>query len=419
VHTGSVWRDRDFRSYWAAHTISQVGSAVTSIALPLVALLELDASALQVGLLRAAEFLPYLLLTLPAGELVDRFRRRPLMVGCDLVRAAALILIPIAAVGGLLSLPLLFAVAAVVGSATVLFDVASVSVLPSLVGRSGLLQANAALETSGSVALVAGPGLGGVLVGWVKASGAMAVDAFSYLFSAVCLLLVRAPEPAPGGAGTGGIRHLAVGLQQVRQSPVLRPLVIYLGATNLIFGLFEAILIVFEVRGLGLGGQQVGVVTAVGNVGAVIGALTSRRIATRVGIGWTLVVSALGNVLGSALVTCAPRSGPIPLLIAGQFVFGVTVLWFNIQSLSLRQAVTPDRVRGRVNAAVRMLGFGAIPLGAALGGLLGSWIGLRETLGLATALALLATVQLGMSPLRSLRSTPEEEPVWSSRAATA
>ena len=161
----SVWADRDFRYYWAGATVSEVGTGVTMIAIPLVALFQLDASVAEVGVLSAVEFVPYLLLTLPAGELVDRMRRRPLLIGCDVVRAVALALIPLAAMGGFLSLPLLFGVVVVVGSATVLFDVAAVSVLPSLVGRDGLLQANAAIETSRSVGSVAGPGIGGALVG--------------------------------------------------------------------------------------------------------------------------------------------------------------------------------------------------------------------------------------------------------------
>jgi MFS family permease len=396
--------------------VSQTGTAITAVAVPLVALLQLQATALQVGLLRAAEFMPYLLFTLPAGELVDRRRRRPLMIGCDLVRAVALAVVPLAAVLGFLTLPLLFAVVVTVGFASVLFDVAAVTVLPSLVGRNALLQANAALETSGSVAVVAGPGLGGALVGIIKASGAVAADALSYLLSAGFLLRVRAAEPAPAASPYGGVRTLAVGLRQVRRSPVLRPLVLYLSATNLIFGAFEAVFVVFEVRGLGLDGPQVGAVVAIGNLGAVIGALTSRRLANRVGLGLTLLLGAVGSAAGSVLVTCAPRSAPLPWLVAGQFVLALTVLWFNIQSLSLRQAVTPDAVRGRVNAAVRMLGFGAIPLGAALGGVIAGAIGLRETLAVFTALSAVATVQLGVSSLRRLRTAPDEEPVWAAVA---
>lgn len=194
---GGVWRDRDFRAYWAGHTVSQVGTAVTSIALPLVALFELDPSAGEVGLIGAAEFLPYLLLTLPAGALVDRVRRRPLMVGCDLWRAAVLALVPIASVAGFLSLPLLVVVVFAAGAATVFFDVAYLSVLPSLVRREQIVAANGALETSRSAASVVGPGVGGALVGLLRAPAAVAADAASYLVSALCLLAIRAPEPPP------------------------------------------------------------------------------------------------------------------------------------------------------------------------------------------------------------------------------
>jgi MFS family permease len=408
----SVWADRDFRYYWAGATVSQVGTGVTIIAVPLVALFQLHASVTEVGLLSAAEFLPYLLLTLPAGELVDRMKRRPLLIACDAIRAVALALIPLAAVGGFLSLPLLFGVVVVVGSATVLFDVAAVSVLPSLVGRDALLQANAAIETSRSVGSVAGPGIGGALVGALKASGAIAVDAASYLVSALCLLMVRADEPEPTYTKGGGIKSLGVGLRQVRKSPVLRHQVIYLAASGLLWGAVEALLIVFSVRELGLSGPQVGLVGAVGNVGAVIGAMTSRRLAQRVGLGNTLVIGAVGTTLGMALVATAPASFPLPTLLGGQFIVTLTVLWFNIQSVSLRQAVTPSQVLGRVNAAVRLLGFGALPIGAAVGGVLGGAVGMRETLIAATVLSVIPTIVLALSPLRPLKTAPDEEPVW-------
>jgi MFS family permease len=408
----SVWADRDFRYYWAGATVSQVGTGVTVVAVPLVALFQLHASVTEIGFLSAAEFLPYLLLTLPAGELVDRMRRRPLLIGCDAVRAVSLALIPLAALGGFLSLPLLFAVVVVVGSASVLFDVAAISVLPSLVGRDGLLQANAAIETSRSVGSVAGPGIGGALVGALKASGAIAVDAVSYVVSAFCLLMVRAPEPEPMYTKGGGVKSLGVGLRQVRRSPVLRPQVTYLATSGLLWGAVEGLLIVFSVRDLGLSGPQVGLVAAVGNVGAVVGALTSRMLALRVGLGNTLVIGATGTVLGSALVAAAPASYPLPWLLGGQFLVTLTVLWFNIQSVSLRQAVTPGQVLGRVNAAVRLLGFGALPIGAAVGGVLGGAVGMRETLIGATALSIIPTVVLALSPLRPLKTAPDEEPVW-------
>src|SRR4051794_614991 len=248
---GSIWRDGDFLRYWTGHSVSQLGAAVTQVALPLVALLTLSASSAQIGLLRAAEFLPYLLLTLPAGALVDRVRRRPLMVACDLERAAVLLLVPLAAWLGHLSLPLLVAVTAAAGAATVLFDVAYLSVLPSLVRRDQVVAANAALETSRSAAGVLGPGLGGALVSWLRPAGVLLVDAASYLVSAGSLLLLRRPEPRPeqpADARPRGWRAAGLGLVQLRASPVLRPVTVYMAVINLTWSAFETVLLVFFVR---------------------------------------------------------------------------------------------------------------------------------------------------------------------------
>jgi MFS family permease len=334
------------------------------------------------------------------------------MIGCDVLRALALAVIPVAAGAGFLSLPLLFAMVFVVGSATVLFDVAAVSVLPSLVGRDNLMQANAAIETSRSAGTVAGPGIGGALVGAVKASGAVAIDAASYLVSAVCLLMVRAPEPAPTHTGGGGLKSLGAGFQQVRKSPVLRPQVAYLAFSAVFFGAVDGLLIAFCVKDLDLSGPEIGVVFAVANVGAVLGALTSRRVAVRIGLGNTLVTGAFGMVAGTALIATAPTSHPLPSLLAGQFVTTLTILWFNIQSVTLRQAVTPDRILGRVNATVRMLGWGSMPLGAAAGGVIGGAVGIRETLLALTVLSLVPALLLALSALQPLKTAPDEEPVW-------
>ena len=410
----SVWRDGDFVRFWTGESVSQLGAAVTQIALPLVALLTLEASAAEVGLLRAAEFLPYLLLTLPAGALVDRVRRRPLMIGCDLWRAAVLFLVPLAAWLGGLSLPLLVAVTAAAGAATVLFDVAYLSLVPSLVRRDQVVAANAALETSRSAATVAGPGLAGVLTGLLRPAGVLLVDAASYVVSAVCLLLVRRPEaPAarPDGAPKG-LRAAGAGLRQLRRSPVLGPVTLYLAASNLVWSAFETVFLVFLVRELDLGAAAVGLVLGLGNVGLVLGAATSSSLARRLGIGPVLLLGAAVEVGGFAVLAGAP-SGPlaVPVLVAGQLVVTTALLWFNVQSISLRQTVTPPAVLGRVNAAVRLVGFGTIPIGAAVGGLLGDAIGLRATLLWCAALSVPPLALLARPAVRRIRAAPEAEPV--------
>jgi MFS family permease len=412
---GSVWRDADFVKFWTGHSVSQLGAAMTQVALPLVALLTLGASAAQVGLLRTAEFLPYLLLTLPAGALVDRVRRRPLMIGCDLWRAAFLVLVPVAAWLGWLSLPLLLVVTLAAGAATVLFDVAYLSVLPSLVRREQVVAGNAALETSSSAAGVLGPGVAGGQMSVLRPAGVIAVDAASYLVSAVSLLLIRTPEPRsepPAEDAARGLRAAAAGLRQLRRSPVLAPVTLYMGAINLTWSAFETVFLVFLVRGLHLSGTAIGLALGLGNLGLVLGAVTSASLARRVGIGPAMLLGASVQVLGLAVLTVVP-AGPaaVPLVVTGQVLCTTGVLWFNVQSISLRQTLTPAAVLGRVNAAVRLIGFGTIPLGAALGGFLGDALGLRPTMVACAVLSVPTVALLARRAVRRIRTTPEPEPL--------
>ena len=412
---GSVWRNGDFRRYWTGHSVSQLGAAMSQVALPLVALLTLGATAAEVGLLRTAEFLPYVLLALPAGALVDRVRRRPLMIACDVWRAAFLVLVPIAAWQGRLSLPLLLVVSLAAGAATVLFDVAYLSVLPSLVRRDQVVAGNAALETSSSAAGVLGPGLGGGLMSVLRPAGVIAVDAASYLISAVSLLLIRTPEPRPERPADGaprGLRAATAGLRQLRSSPVLGPVTLYLAATNLAWSAFETVFLVFLVHGLDLSPAAIGLALGLGNLGLVLGAVTSAPLARRLGIGPVLVLGATGQVLGLAVLALVPAGdAAVPLVVAGQVLVTTTVLWFNVQSISLRQTLTPAAVLGRVNAAVRLIGFGTIPVGAAIGGVLGDALGLRPTMVACVALSVPSVALVCRRAVRRIRSAPEPEPL--------
>ena len=410
-----MWRNRDFVRYWVGHTVSQLGSEVTELALPLVALLQRGASSGEVGVLRAAQFLPFLLLTLPAGVLADRVRRRPLMVGADLGRAALLALIPLGAGLGFLNLPVLAVVAFGVGALTVVFDVCYVSVLPSLIGREQLQSGNAALESSRAFASVAGPGIGGALVSLVRASGAIVADALSFLVSAVSLLAIRRPEPRAAPPAERGIAALLVGWRQVTRSPLLRPNTLYTASGNLVGSAFGTVLIVFEVRELGLSGLTIGLVSAIGSAGFLIGATTSRRLGQRLGIGRVICLGGTLTGIGIGVMAAAPRSFPIPVLVAGQLLLG-GIAFSNLQTMSLRQAITPDAVLGRVNATVRFLGFGTIPVGAVLGGWLGGTISFRPALALCAAGALLAVGFPLFSAVRRLRQTPPPEPLLTDTA---
>jgi MFS family permease len=410
----SLWRNRDFVRYWAGQTVSQIGNQVTDLALPLVALLQLGASSTAVGLLRAVEFAPYLLLTLPVGVLADRRRRRPLMIGADLGRAALLALVPLGVLLDLLSLPLLGVIAVGSGALTVVFDVCYQSALPGLVRREQLQQANGGLEASRAAAAIAGPGLGGALVSLLRASGAVIVDAASFVVSAVCLLAIRRPEPAPEPpSGARGLRSLLAGWQQVRRSPLLRPNTLYMATSNLCGSAFMPVLIVFEVRELRLSGLAIGVVAMLGNVGFLAGTFVTRRLGVRIGIGRVICVASPVGAGGMLIMALAPRAGPIPVLVAGQALLGTGIALFNLQSLSLRQAITPAGLLGRVNSVVRLIGWGTIPAGAALGGWLGGAIGLRAVLAACAAGSLLTTAFPLFSAIRQVDQTPEPEPVWS------
>ena len=406
------WRNRDFQRYWFGHTVSQLGSQVTTLALPLVALLQLNATSSQVGLLRASQYLPFLLLTLPVGVLADRVRRRPLMIFADLGPAALLALIPAAAAVGVLGLPMLAAVAFGVGAFTVVFDVCYGSVLPGLIPREQLQSGNAALESSRAFASIAGPGLGGALVSLFKASGAVIADAASYLVSAASLLAIRRREPQAATPSQRGFGSLLVGWRQVAHSPLLRPNTSYTAVSNLVGTAFGTVLIVFEVRELGLSGFAIGAVSALGNIGFLLGAATSRRLGRRIGIGPVICLSGLLSATGMTVMAAAPRGMPLPSLVAGQLILGSGIAMSNLQTMSLRQAITPDAVLGRVNAAVRFVGFGTIPIGGAAGGALAGSIGFRRLLFLAALGLVLATLFPLLSAVRRTHETPPVEPLW-------
>jgi MFS family permease len=414
----SVWRDRDYVRYWTGQTVSQVGSQVTELALPLVALFQLGASSAEVGALRALAFAPYLVLTLPVGVLADRRRRRPLMISADLGRAALLAMVPLAAILDLLNLPLLATIAVAAGALTVVFDVCYLSVLPGLVSRERIQQANAGLEASRAAAAVAGPGLGGALVSLLRASGAMIVDAASFVVSAICLLTIRRPEPPPEPfTGPRGFRGLLAGWHQVARSPLLRPNTAYMALSNMVGSGFEPVLIVFAVRELGLSGLEVGAVATLGNLGFLAGSFVTRRLGVRIGIGPVICLSGPIVSAGMLVMAIAPRTMALPVLVGGQMVFGFGIALFNLQSLSLRQAITPPGLLGRVNAVARLIGWGTIPVGAALGGWLGGVIGLREVLvGCGVASMLTVAVPL-LSQVRRVRETPDTEPAWTPAAS--
>ena len=412
----SLWRHGNFLKLWSAQTISQFGDEITRLALPLVAILTLEATPFQIGLLGTFQFLPFILLTIPAGVWVDRMRRRPILIGADIGRAVLLMSVPVAFIGGWLSIPQLFIVAFAVGCLEVFFDVAYQSYLPAVVERDQLVEGNSKLELSMSASSVIGPGIAGFLVELVRAPIAIVFDALSYAGAVVMLLFIRRPEPLPEphdpatSAKPSMRREVAEGLRYVLRHRFLRNIAACTGTLNLFGNIGEVILLLYIVRELGLNAGTLGIVFAIANIGVFLGAISADRLAKRFGMGPTIVVSAALSPFSLVLAALAPRDAPIPYLIAGGVIGAATAVVYNINQVSLRQAITPERMQGRMNATMRFIVWGTIPIGSILGGVLGGLVGLQATIWVGAIGSFLGFLPVLFSPVRSLQAIPEAEP---------
>jgi MFS family permease len=409
---------------WAAETISQFGTQVTFLALPLVAILVLEESTFRVALLTTVEFLPFLLFTLPAGVWVDRLRRRPILILSDLVRALALITIPIAYWLGALTIWQLYAAAFAAGIGTVFFDVSYQSYLPALVGRDQIVEGNSKLEVSRAAANIGGPGLAGGLVAVLTAPVAILVDAISFLVSAVLLGVINKTEETPSREDRRPLRsELGEGLRYVLTHRYQRGMVASVALSNFFGQIVFSILLVYAVRELGLSAATIGVVLAVGNLGTLAAALTARRVSDRFGVGRTIVGSGLMFAPGTLLIALAPKDLAIPFIVVSMLIIGFGAILYNVTAISLIQAITPDRMLGRANASRRFVVWGVIPFGGLAGGALGSTIGLRETMVIGALGGALAVVPLLLSPVRSVGRMSELEdqssPIASASSAQA
>ena len=421
---GGLWLHRDFRSLWGAETISQFGSQVTFLALPLVAILVLQESTFRVALLTSVEFLPFLLFTLPAGVWVDRLRRRPILILGDLGRAFALLTIPVAHWLGVLTIWQLYAVGFVVGVGTVFFDVAYQSYLPALVGRDQIVEGNSKLEVSRAAANIGGPGLAGGLVELLTAPIAILVDAISFLFSALLLAVIKTKEEVPPREERRSLKaELGEGLRYVLTHRYQRGMIASVALANFFGQVVFSILLVYAVRELGLSVATIGVVLAVGNLGTLAAALTARRISDRFGVGRTIVLAAMLFCPGTLLIGLAPKDLAIPFITASMLIIGFGGILYNVTAISLIQAITPDRILGRANASRRFVVWGVIPFGGLAGGALGSLIGLRETMVIGALGGVLAIVPILLSPVRSVGRMSElddqSSPIASASSAQA
>jgi MFS family permease len=409
----SLWRNADFLRLWSAQTISVFGSQISMLALPLAAILLLDASATEVAVLAALEWLPWLLFSLPVGALVDRMPRRPVLVLADVGRGVALASVPAAYAFDALALEQLYAVGFLTGVMTVFFDVAYQSYLPSVVERQQLGDGNSKLEISRSGAQLAGPGAAGGLVQLLTAPVAILFDAVSYLVSAALLGRIRREERFQKPQNGTRIRHEIVeGVRYVFGHPILRPSMAFVGLSNFFGNVLWTIFLVYAVRRLDWSPGTIGLVLTLGNLGFLAGAVLAPRIGARLGVGPTMIGAAMLGGWPLLAVPLAPAEYAIPLVVAAVGVQGFGVVLFNVTAISLFQAITPDRLLGRMNASRRFVVWGVIPLGQLASGGLAAWIGLRPTLLVGAIGAAVAFVPLVFSPVRSLLFVPEEEPLY-------
>ena len=411
--TGGLWRRGDFLKLWSGQTISQVGTQISQLALPLVAVLVLDASAFEVAALGTVEFLPFILFTLPAGVWVDRVRRRPILIAGDLGRAALLATIPLAYFADALSLGQLFVVGFFVGACTVFFDVAYMSYLPSLVDRSEIIDGNSKLQISQSAAQISGPGFAGLLIEIFSAPSAVLIDAVSFLGSGLFLIRIRKQEerPAPvaeNGEKTSVWTELKEGMRFVFGNPNLRAQAGCTATSNFFSNVAFSIFLVFAVRELELSAGLIGAVFSIAAIGSLGAAFTATRISNRFGIGPTTIAVALLFGPATLLFALAPAGdAAMPFLAVGGIVQGFAVVVYNIVQVSYRQAICPPRLQGRMNSVMRFIVWGTIPLGLLIGGALASWIGLRETILVGAVGGGLAVLWIVFSPQRHLREMPE------------
>ncbi len=404
-----LWAHTDFLKFWAGQSLSLLGSTVSALALPLTAVLVLGATPAQMGILTALGALPAVLLGLFAGVWVDRSRRRRLMIAADLLRAVLLFTIPLAALVGVLRIEHLYLAIPLVASGTLFFNVANSAYFPALVGREHLVDANRKLSLSGSLAEILGPGLAGALVQIVTAPIAIAVDAISYVVSALFLAWMNTPEAVsrPPAARSSLRRELAEGLKLIVDHSLLRAIAGSLCTVNLFNAVFEAVALVYLTRDLALDPGLLGLIFASGSLGFLCGSLLQGVVDRRIGLGPTIVGGLLLVGISDLLIPLLDRSVArwtiVAVLVGAQFCFGLGLTFFNIGQVSVRQSATPDHVLGRVSASLQFLVAAVIPLGGILGGVIGQTLGSRVTLGLAAVGEIMAVIWLFRSPVPLLR----------------
>lgn len=409
--TGGVLRGRDFRLLWAAESISKTGSAVTTFALPLVALQTLGANTLMMGVLNAMVWLPWLVVGLHAGAWADRHSLRPLMIGCQIASAVLIVSVPVLAWLDALTMTYLLTIAFAAGCSNVLFTAAYHAFLPFLVGKSELLDANTRLLGSEQAANIAGPGIGGLITQLSSAVFGLFVDAASFLVAAACLRSIRAREPADRTGGRpdqprATVRaDIAAAIGFVARDPYLRVITASNASTNMLMGGIQALVVVFLIRGAGLSPWAVGATTITISVGGVLGAFLAPKVAGRLGTARTLLTAPVTDCF-LLLFPLADRGPLLVPALGGTLVWATGIVARSVTGGAFRQAYCPPGMRGRVAMTVRFIIFGVWPLGSLLGGVLGTVFDVRTALFILTGANLITDALLFIGPMKHGRELP-------------
>jgi MFS family permease len=406
-----LWRHRGFLTLWTGESLSQFGAQLSHLALPVLAVSILQATPFQVGLLGAVDTAAFLLIGLPAGAWIDRMLKRRIMLTADLVRAAVLAVIPALWLADALQFWHLYVVGAVLGVATVFFDVAYQSFVPVLVPSASVADANGKLESTAQIARIGGPAAGGAFLTIVAAPLVLAATALTYLTSFLFLTRIRDDETLPDREDRRPlVTEIRDGLAYVLRHPLLSRITAATSINNLFATIAMTMTPLLVLRELGLSPAVMGIILSVGSVGGLLGALASPWIASRLGEGTTIPVSC---VVGGVFTLLLPAAALVPslsiaVLVVAEFGLAFTVLVYNITQVSFRQRVCPPRLLGRMNASIRFLVWGVMPIGALASGVLGSVIGVVPTMWIGAVGSLFAAVPVWFSPLLGMRRLPEE-----------
>jgi MFS family permease len=407
------WR-RDFRRFWFAQGASVTGDQLREFAIPLIAISVLHVSAANLGILGAAQWLPFLLLSLPLGVVIDRYRRRRLLILSEVSRGLLSLGLVVAALVGALEFPLLLVAVIALGTFTVVYEVGYQSAIPSLVPRAQLSGANSRIQATAAAGEIGGPGLGGVLIQVFGMTMTLVVNATTYFLSAAALTLMRSSEPAPAKTERRFFRELRDGARHVIRDPYLRANVGFSAIYNPFAQWITLLLTLYAVQDLGLGAAQIGLIFSAGAVGALVGAAATSRLSARAGIGTILVGCATVECVALLAIPLVDASWntawAVAALAAALAINGAGTALSSVLLITIRQLRTPDELLGRVNATMRCITYGTVPLGALAGGLVGERLGVRTGLVIGAVLCLSTIVWVAISPLRRVKRLEDLTP---------